>query len=106
MMSCVNIVTYSIVVNGKQCGKICPKRGLRQGDLLSLYLFLFCAEGLSGLIKKAVSKGTIQEVAVARRGPKISHLFFADDSLIFCKANRRDCNKVLDILNVYEQASR
>ena len=35
----------------------------------------------------------------------MSHLFFADDSLLFCQANDNDCQSVLDILDTYEQAS-
>ena len=54
MMQCITSVTYSIKINGKLSGKITPSRGLRQGDLLSPYLFLLCAKGLSDLIKKVV----------------------------------------------------
>ena len=54
VMSCVSLVTYAVRVNGVPYGQISPTRGLRQGDPLSPYLFLIVAEGLSGLLHKAV----------------------------------------------------
>ena len=47
VMECVRSVSYSIVVNGNSCDNIIPSRGLSQGDPLSPFLFLLCAEGLS-----------------------------------------------------------
>ena len=105
VMNCVSSVTYSVVVNGKQCGWINPSRGLRQGDPLSLYLFLLCAEGFSSLLKVAAQEGSIQGIAAAKHCPRISHLFFTDDSLLLCRAKRKDCNKVVEILKLYENAS-
>ena len=78
LLKCVSLVKYSIRINGKPCGNIVPTQGLRQGDPLSPYLFLLCAEGLSAMIKKATVEGDLHGVAVCRRGPKILHLFFAD----------------------------
>ena len=57
MMKCVTSVTYSVKINGKPRGHIMPSRGLCQGDPLSPYLFLLCAEGLSALIKSVVANG-------------------------------------------------
>ena len=37
-------------------------------------------------------------------GPSISHLFFADDSIIFCKTTTEECDALQQVLNTYEQA--
>ena len=64
VMRCVRSVTYSIKINGNPRGHIIPSRGIRQGDPLSPYLFLLCAEGLSALIKASVARGDMKGVFV------------------------------------------
>ena len=104
-MACVSSVTYAIRLNGQPYGMITPTRGLQQGDPLSPYLFLICAEGLSALLHKASLKNDLRGVAASARGPRISHLFFADNSLIFCKATEKEGAEVQRILQVYEASS-
>ena len=104
-MVCVSTVTYSVLVNGEPSGLIHPTRGIRQGDPLSPFLFLLCTEGLNGLIKKAEMDGNIHGFSLCRRGPKLTHLLFADDCLLFCRATIEVRGRVLDILNAYEEAS-
>ena len=104
-MGCVKTVSYLVLVNGEPCGMIQPTRGIRQGDPLSPFIFLLCIEGLNGRIKKAENNGEIHGFSLYRRGPKLTHLLFADDSLLFCRATIEECGKVLEILNMYEEAS-
>ena len=89
IMQCVSTVTYSILLNGEPKGFIEPSQGLRQGDPLSPFLFLFCVEGLNALLNKAVDNGEIRGLSLCRQGPKITHLFFANDCLLFCKAKKK-----------------
>ncbi|OMO51164.1 reverse transcriptase [Corchorus capsularis] len=87
IMQCVRLVSFSVVVNGDVTDEFRPERGLRQGDLLSPYLFLMCTEGLSALLSKGKVDGLLSGVSASQRGPWVSHLFFVDDSLLFGKAN-------------------
>jgi hypothetical protein len=100
LMMCVRTVTYSILINGRPYGRIVSSRGLRQGDHLSPYLFILCAEALSSLIRNSERVGGITRVPISRGGTRIHHLFFADDSILFCKANLREW-----LLERYERAS-
>ena len=69
MMSCMKTVLYSIMVNGEPTGMIHPNRGIRQGDLLSPFLFLLCTEGLHALIKHSARNGDIKGFSLCKRGP-------------------------------------
>ncbi|KAL0404524.1 UNVERIFIED_CONTAM: hypothetical protein Sradi_2093200 [Sesamum radiatum] len=55
--------------------------------------------------REAERRSRIRGVAVAKQAPRVSHLLFADDTLVFCKANEAQIRKVRPILNVYERAS-
>ncbi|KAL0446066.1 UNVERIFIED_CONTAM: hypothetical protein Slati_1734500 [Sesamum latifolium] len=105
VMKCVTTVSYSFLLNGEQFGFLSPERGLRQGGPLSPYLFLLCAEAFSGLIRSAETEGAIQGVSVARSAPPISHLLFADDTLIFCQATREALTSLQRVLSIFEAAS-
>ena len=77
----------------------------RQGDPLSPYLFLLCAEALSSMLSKVERTGVITRVPTSKKGLRLSHLFFADDSLLFCKANSMEWRRLTKLLEEYEIAS-
>ena len=79
-----------------------PKGGIRQGDPLSHFLFLLCTEGLHALIKHSERNGDIKGFSLCKRGPKLTHLFFAVDNLLFYKSIFKDYNNMLKLLAKYE----
>ena len=90
--------------DGQEVGPIFPKRGIQQGNPLSPYLFILCAEGLSALLHDMENKKMIQGCKVARGTSSISHLLFFDDSYLFFKASLLQCNYIKNYLQVYEKA--
>ncbi|XP_071905812.1 uncharacterized protein [Coffea arabica] len=103
--SCLKTVSYSFNCNGEVKGFVTPERGIRQGDPLSPYLFLICSEGFSNLLRRAEERKRIQGLKISRLGPVLTHLFFADDSIIFCKANKNEAVEIMKVLKTYENAS-
>lgn len=69
-----------MLVNGQPTSIFHPSRGLHQGDPLSPYLFIFCAEALSALIRKNMEIGALHGVRISSR---VQVVFFADNMIIF-----------------------
>jgi hypothetical protein len=75
VMLCVNSGRYSIRINGGLSDPFTPTTGLRQGDPISSYLFLFCVEGLSSLMKKEEHIDRLKGVRNCITSPAILHLY-------------------------------
>lgn len=77
-------------------------RGLRQGDLLSPFLYLVVAEGLSRLMSLACSRGSYNPVKVGKDEVLVSHLQYADDSILFGEAKKENLEILKSVLWSFE----
>ena len=85
---CIGTANFSVLINGTSSGFFQSSRGLRQGDPLSPYLFVIVMEALSCLFKRAKEGGFLSGWQLSDKGGagvEITHLLFADDTLVFCE---------------------
>jgi hypothetical protein len=66
---------------------------------------LLIANGLSTITNKEISAGQLKELHISINALGISHLLFADDSLLFVQANEEQAQKVKNILSTYEKST-
>lgn len=101
IMFCVTKTEFSLLWNGEKLDPFIPAQGVRQGDPLSPYLFAICLERLSQIIENAVDKKNWTPFKFGRNGPKISHIFFADDLVLFGEATEENITNVMDCLDAF-----
>ena len=101
IMNCVSSTTTSVLFNGGLLEPFRPSRGIRQGDPLSPYLFILCMEVLGHLIEEKCREKSWNPVKASRSGIAFSHLFFADDLVLFAKADGRNCSAIRDALDEF-----
>ncbi|KAK9674045.1 hypothetical protein RND81_12G207300 [Saponaria officinalis] len=82
----------------------CTRERIATRRLAFSLLFIMCAEAFSSLIARGVARRS-EGIRVCRNAPFISHLFFADDTIIFSKADGNNAMAIYDAINTYEQAS-
>ncbi|KAK9988211.1 hypothetical protein SO802_028450 [Lithocarpus litseifolius] len=101
IMSCVSSTSSSILFNGGVLDPFFPSRGVRQGDPLSPYLFILCMEVLGRIIEEKSANGVWNPVKASKSGPTFTNLFFADDLLVFAKADAANCNSVREAFDEF-----
>lgn len=75
VMLCIRSVTYTVLLNGQPYGRITPERGIRQGDPLSPFIFILCAEALVHVMNRAELEGNITGMRLTKNCPSIQHLY-------------------------------
>lgn len=105
MKECLQSAWVSVLVNGSPTKEFQMQKGVRQGDPISPFLFIIAVEGLNWLFKRALNQGILNGLVIGNDGPVITHLQFADDTLVFCKANLEEVQVVKKILCDFEEFS-
>ncbi|KAJ0550121.1 putative RNA-directed DNA polymerase [Helianthus annuus] len=91
----------SVLVNGSPTGEFQYRRGLRQGDPLSPFLFVLAMEALHVMMTKAVNDGLFSGVQLPNNGPYFSHMFFADDAIFMGQWDEGNLKNLRRILRCF-----
>ncbi|XP_028556466.1 uncharacterized protein LOC110116069 [Dendrobium catenatum] len=98
VLECVTNVHFSILLNGKSSRWIEAKSGFRQGCLMSPYLYILCSQLLTNVINK---RGHHLGIHTSPRAPRITHLLYADDILLFNQASSSKLRIMLNLIRDY-----
>jgi hypothetical protein len=101
---CISTTRFSILINRELHGFFAGSRGLKQDDPLSPYLFVLVIEVLSGLLGQMARHTNFRFHWRCER-EDITHLCFADDMMIFCKAEVASVSMVWNCLDQFRVAS-
>jgi len=91
IMSCISSSSISVLFNGGVTNLFQPSREIRQGDPLSPYLFILCMEILGALILDKYDENLWDPISTSKGGVVFSHIFFADDLVLFAKVDVKNC---------------
>lgn len=100
MNTCITTTSFAVMVNGWSSSFFKATKGLHQGDPLSLLLFIIVMEAFSRLLERAREVNLIKGVNVGRGDSRveISHLFFANDTLISVNWGKNDASSLMHSL--------
>lgn len=95
---CISTPKFSIALNGTLVGYFEGRKGPRQGDPISPYLFVIAMEVFSRLIEEAALNGSEYQFHPKCGAVKLTHLCFADDVLLFSEDIIQSLDNVNKIL--------
>ncbi|CAN1318107.1 LINE-1 retrotransposable element ORF2 protein [Linum perenne] len=101
----VSSVKFAVMINGRPTEFFSPTRGLRQGDPISPFLFIMITNALSHLIHAEVIRGGIRGIRLNPSCPPLTHVLFADDTVIFGRATTEEVRNFKDIIARYSAIS-
>ncbi|KAL5572670.1 hypothetical protein UlMin_022267 [Ulmus minor] len=102
---CISTTTTKLMLSGFYYQDIKPKRGLRQGDPISPYLFIICTKIMSKLLINKVDVGDIHGLKLTRGGSRLHHLLFVDDIFLFGKACVSEVAQIKESLDTFYDRS-
>lgn len=104
IMCCVRSITYSILINGNHSPTFKAKRGARQGDPLSLYLFILSMDYLTRLLKTLKTESNFKYHSRCHK-QNIIQLSFANDLLLFCRGDLKSTKIIFDCFQQFFKTS-
>nr|XP_009789431.1 PREDICTED: uncharacterized protein LOC104237055 [Nicotiana sylvestris] len=96
---------YYVLINGQPNGFFTSSRGVNQGDPLSPTLFILAAEELSRGLNSLHTNLYFCGFGMPKWSPKINHLSYTDDTIIFCSSDETSLRLVMEVLKAYESSS-
>ncbi|XP_057760618.1 uncharacterized mitochondrial protein AtMg01250-like [Arachis stenosperma] len=102
---CVSTASMLILINGSPTKPFKMEKGLRQGDLLSLFLFVLIVDVLHRMVGEAVRNRRILPLLVGKDNIELSHLQFAYDTILFCLPEEKTIRNYASLLRYFEMMS-
>ncbi|GJU23286.1 hypothetical protein Tco_1156628 [Tanacetum coccineum] len=106
IMACVTSTSFSLSFNGDIHGFFKGKRGLRQGDPLSPYLFTLFMKILTLILRRRVNLSGLLRFHKHCEDLQIINVFFVDDLFIFARGDVDSANMIRESLDEFKSSSR
>jgi len=104
VMNLITSPSFSVLLNGSPSIPFRPTRGIRQGDPLSPFIFVLMAEGLSRLLKSALSSQALKGLSFHGRAPQTNQQF-VDDTMLFGHPSSKEASALKSLLSLFSDAS-
>ncbi|GJR43474.1 RNA-directed DNA polymerase, eukaryota, reverse transcriptase zinc-binding domain protein [Tanacetum coccineum] len=105
IMQCVTTAGFTINVNGDIIGYFKGGRGLRQGDLISPYVFTLIMKVFSLMLKRQINNHPRFEYHFGCKSIKLVHVCFADDLLVMCHGDSYSVQVIKSALDEFSTCS-
>ncbi|GJW01571.1 RNA-directed DNA polymerase, eukaryota, reverse transcriptase zinc-binding domain protein [Tanacetum coccineum] len=105
IMTCVTSASFTVCVNGGKYRYFKSRRGLRQGDLMSPYLFTLIMEVLTLIVQRRVNRSEQFKFHWGCKGIKLTQLCFADDLLMLCNGDHKSVQVLKECLMGFSKIS-
>lgn len=104
-MGCIGSAEFSVVLNGVGDGFFKPQCGLREGYVLSPYMFILGMDLLCRFLEASAMNGELKGLKIAQQAQSLTSCVYADDLLLFGAATVGEASIIVQTLNMFSQVS-